>query len=54
MADLAVSEAAQGRGARRELPERVKHESGPEVGVVVLLGSAASWWGRGEVRFARG
>ena len=45
MADLAVSEAAQGRGAGRELLERVKHESGPEVGVVVLLGIAAGGGG---------
>ena len=54
-ADLAVSEAAQGRGAGRELLERVKHESGPEVGAVVLLGSAAGG-GRGvyaRVRMAR-
>ena len=54
MADLAVSEAAQERGAGRELLERVKHESGPEVGVVVLLGIAAG--GRGgfcaQVRMA--
>ena len=55
MADLAVSEAAQERGAGRELLERVKHESGPEVGVVVLLGSAAGGGGGfcARVRMAR-